>query len=109
MPRFLLLALFLGACTEPQILPASRNLDGRVYLSPECQNHLSEVRSLPMEVVKVSRSDPRLKDHHADGRWYLNKALVRDDLVGWAAEDVVDHEKCHQWTFNKTGNPQFHR
>ncbi len=109
MTRAIVLALLLGACGEAPNLPASRHTDGTVYLSPDCQNHLSEVRSLPVVVEKVPRSDARLKDHHADGRWFPSKVLVRADLVGWAAEDVEIHERCHHWTFLKTGNPQFHR
>ncbi len=110
MRSALLLALALGGCSpSPQILPSSRYSDGTVYLSPDCVAHLSEVRSLPVVVEKVPRSNVLLASVHADGRWFPGKALVRADLVGWAAADVEDHERCHQWTFLKTGNPQFHR
>ncbi len=110
MKRALLLALALGGCSpSPQILPSSRNADGTVYLSPDCRAHLSEVRSLPVVVEKVPRSNVLLSSVNADGRWFPGKVLIREDLVGWVADDTLLHEKCHHWTFLKTGNPQFHR
>lgn len=104
-------ALLLGACASPQILPASRNLDGSPYLSPECRAHIAEVRALVVPTVRVKRDNPilRNKDRDSAAVWVLGVIFIRDDRASWVEEDELLHEKCHHFTYLSTGSPVFHR
>lgn len=113
MRRLLILvALAIGACAEqPPGLHADRNADGTVYLAPWCQDRAS-LRALKVSVLRVPRDNAALHPHgiDADGRWLIPGVIVvRDDLRGWVAEDVEDHERCHELTYRLTGSPVFHR
>lgn len=108
----LLALLALGACADqPQALHADRNGDGTIYLSPDCVAHIDEVRAMKIAVNKVPRDNPilHLKGQSNAGLWVFGMIFMRDDLADWQARDTEDHERCHEWTYRKTGSPVFHR
>ncbi len=106
----LLPTIALVGCGQPQALHSDRNSDGTAYLAPWCQDR-AQLRALQVPVTKVTRDNPILhpRGQQADGVWFARMIFIREDLQGWIAEDVEDHERCHELTFLRTGSPVFHR
>lgn len=106
------MAISVAACApQPQTLHADRNSAGTAYLSSDCVAHIDEMRAMKVIVIKVARDNPILRNDKRDaaGLWVIGLIFMRDDLAGWQAQDVEDHERCHEWTFRKTGSAVFHR
>lgn len=99
--------LLLAACQGPTkaAYEYSADLDGRPW-PEECRRDLTHLQ------IPIFRTPKENLPYRVLGMWVnidgKRFILIAEGLVGYAYDDTLHHELCHEAMYLKTGNSKWH-